>query len=157
MKQFGSALLYASEALKRDKDVVLTAVKNYGRALEYASPELQNDPDVVLAAVKQDGEALEFANPGLQNDSEILKAAKPGTQYPVFGSKRMLTPVAPSSSGQQVFRVYVNKDFLIFIRSSHQDSRSRNYKKSGVSRLECPDRVLESLPILMNLRRLMSG
>jgi len=46
-QQDGSALLYASEALKADRGVVLAAVATYGSALNWASPELQNDKDVV--------------------------------------------------------------------------------------------------------------
>ena len=37
----GTALQYASEALKNDKEVVFAAVQQDGRALQYASEELQ--------------------------------------------------------------------------------------------------------------------
>ncbi len=34
------------ESLKKDKEVVKTAVKKYGRALQYADPSLQEDKDL---------------------------------------------------------------------------------------------------------------
>ena len=43
MEQDGAALEYASEKLKADKDIVLTAVLSRADALEFASDELQSD------------------------------------------------------------------------------------------------------------------
>ena len=48
--------------------MVLEAVKQNGSALKYASEELKNDKEVVLEAVKQDGFALEYDSYELQND-----------------------------------------------------------------------------------------
>ena len=42
----GSALEYADDSLKADREVVLEAVKTWGSALKYASEELQNDPEL---------------------------------------------------------------------------------------------------------------
>jgi hypothetical protein len=61
VKQNGWALEYASEELKRDREVVMEAVKQEGTALQYASEELRGDREVVLEAVKQDGWALQYA------------------------------------------------------------------------------------------------
>lgn len=41
------ALLYASAALKADREVVLAVVTNDERALKYASDELKNDRELV--------------------------------------------------------------------------------------------------------------
>ena len=45
-----SQLKYASDRLKDDKDVVMTAVKNNGFAIQYASDRLKNDIEVVREA-----------------------------------------------------------------------------------------------------------
>ena len=70
-----SALGYASEELRGDKEVVFTAVQEYGAALEYASEELRNDKEVVLTAVKKDSEAFQFASEELRNDKEVVTVA----------------------------------------------------------------------------------
>jgi hypothetical protein len=72
VKEIGTALLYASDDLKNDKDVVMAAVTQTGLALQFA-PAFQNDKDVVMAAVKQFGLALEFAT--LRADPDVACAA----------------------------------------------------------------------------------
>ena len=61
IKRWSWHLIYTSEELRADKEVVMAAVKNDGFALEYASEELKADREVVMAAVKNDGDALYFA------------------------------------------------------------------------------------------------
>ena len=73
--QMRAALQYASEELKKDKDVVMVAVAQNGLALEYASDELKNDKEVVMAAVTQKGLALQYASAELKNDKEVVLAA----------------------------------------------------------------------------------
>ena len=53
MRQRGSALCYASDELRADREVVLAAVSENGGALEYASAEFKYDREVVLVAVSQ--------------------------------------------------------------------------------------------------------
>ena len=65
--------------MKKDKEVVLAAVKQHGEALEYADESLKKDKEVVLAAVAQDGEALTYADESLFEDEELLAA---GGQVP---------------------------------------------------------------------------
>jgi hypothetical protein len=71
----GLALSFASENLQNDKQVVLPAVQRYGLALEYASDDLKSDKEVVLAAVQGYGQALEFASFDLKNDKDVVLAA----------------------------------------------------------------------------------
>ena len=59
------------EKLKRDREVVLEAVKQDGYALRFASEELRGDRDVVMEAVKQNGDALQYASQELQRDTEV--------------------------------------------------------------------------------------
>ena len=71
----GRALMYASGALRADREVVLAAVAQDGWALQHASPELRTDRNVVLAAVAQSGYALKYASYVLRNDQEIVLSA----------------------------------------------------------------------------------
>ena len=75
VKKSGSALDYANEDLKKDKDFVLKVLKQNGRALQFAHPDLKKDTDVVLAAVRQNGGALQFAHPDLKKDTDVVLAA----------------------------------------------------------------------------------
>ncbi|KAG2382702.1 hypothetical protein C9374_005282 [Naegleria lovaniensis] len=70
-----NAFSYICDSLKKDKEIVLNAVKNNGLSLQYAHSSLQCDREIVLAAVKQNGEALEFASEELRKDSEIIREA----------------------------------------------------------------------------------
>ena len=69
------ALEFASENLKNDKEIVLTALEDSWEALEFASDKLKNDKEFVLETVQKDGWALEFASDNLKNDKEIVLAA----------------------------------------------------------------------------------
>ncbi len=97
VQQNGAALQYASNELKRNKQIVLAAVSQHdlvmnlskkqffyidsvrkhiaGSALKYAFPDLQQDKEVVLAAVTANGMALDYASTDLKQDKEIVLAA----------------------------------------------------------------------------------
>ena len=75
IKQGGSNIQYADESLKKDKEIVLEAVKQEGYALEYAGESLKKDREIVLEAVKQYANALEYADESLKQDKEIVLAA----------------------------------------------------------------------------------
>lgn len=68
-------LLYADPELKKDKEVVLAAIRTDWYSLKFADPELQKDKEVVLAAIRLHGCALAFAAPELKKDKEIVIAA----------------------------------------------------------------------------------
>ena len=59
VKKQGMNLEYASEEMKRDREVCLAAVAQNVGAIEYASKEMKNDREVCLAAVAQEGNALQ--------------------------------------------------------------------------------------------------
>lgn len=69
------ALSYASGQLKRNKALVMEAVQSFGASLESASVGLQNDRDIVLQAVKTDGFALAYASEVLRDDYDIVMEA----------------------------------------------------------------------------------
>ena len=73
----GNRLRNVSEELKRDRDIVLTAVTNCldSWALRYASDELKQDREFMLKAVARSGQALEYASEELKRDLEIVLTA----------------------------------------------------------------------------------
>mmetsp|Transcript_8074 Transcript_8074/g.18898 ORF Transcript_8074/g.18898 Transcript_8074/m.18898 type:complete len:229 (-) Transcript_8074:65-751(-) len=77
VRQNGWALQFAAECCRRDREIVLAAVSTDGRALQYASEECQRDGAIVLAAVTQDGLSLAFTSESWKRDRElVMKAIK---------------------------------------------------------------------------------
>merc|ERR1719213_1170837 len=73
VKQNGKVLVFASEELRKDKDVVMAAVKQNGKALVFAHESLKSDKEIVMEAVAEGGHvALWHASEELQKDKEIL-------------------------------------------------------------------------------------
>ena len=63
ISRHGQSLQFASDELKRDREIVLKAACRDVRALEFASDGLKGDPEFILQAVSQlGGQALEFAS-----------------------------------------------------------------------------------------------
>ena len=56
--------------------MVKEAVRHDGYALLFASEELQSDKDVVMVAVRQDGRALELACKDLQRKKVVMEAVR---------------------------------------------------------------------------------
>ncbi len=48
MKENGTALCYADDKLKKDKEIILEAVKYRGHAFQYADDNLRKDKEFVL-------------------------------------------------------------------------------------------------------------
>lgn len=73
----GCALEYASDKLKDDKSIVLTAINYDELAIMYASDRLKNDIEVVFEAVKKNNWAIYFASKDIKelcgnNNPEIV-------------------------------------------------------------------------------------
>lgn len=61
---------------KKDKDIVLEAVKNDGYSLEYADKSfLKTDREIVLAPIQKYGWVLIYAGISLRNDREMILEA----------------------------------------------------------------------------------
>jgi hypothetical protein len=75
VQKHGSALQYASKELQVDREIVLAATRKTACALQYASEELKRDREIVLEAVQQDGHALQYASAELRRDREIVLEA----------------------------------------------------------------------------------
>ena len=75
IKQDGLALEFASNKLKEDKDFIFSVVKQNRLALKFASDKLKEDKDFIFSVVKQDGLALKFASDELKKNYDIILAA----------------------------------------------------------------------------------
>ena len=75
VKQNGLMLEFAHNDLKDDKEVVLFAVLSQGIALQFASDNLKNDRITVLIAVQSRGNALRYASDDLKNDKLVVQNA----------------------------------------------------------------------------------
>ena len=73
-----SALLFASDELKGDREIFFHAISDEGRALALAlaSDELKGDKEVVLQAVSENWEALALVAP-YSRDTAILSLRYP--------------------------------------------------------------------------------
>ena len=71
-----SLVSYVGSDLKKDREIILTCVKQDGMALNCAAPEMKKDREVVLAAYLQCKVALHHADPELKKDKEFKKIRK---------------------------------------------------------------------------------
>lgn len=75
---FDYSLQYAADNLKKDREVVLAAVKKNGSNIRFADDTLKKDREIVLTALKN-SEVLFFVDASLKADREIvLEAIKGG-------------------------------------------------------------------------------
>jgi hypothetical protein len=65
-------LQYCLEEIRRNKKLVLLAIRRNGMQLQYCSKELQNDEDVVFTAVSQHRQALQFASEEIRNNVDVV-------------------------------------------------------------------------------------
>lgn len=80
IKTYPQALQFASPRLKKDRDIVLTAVsrligRNPERTIIYADKSRQQDREIAIAAVSTTGFALQYLDPLFQRDKEVVKTA----------------------------------------------------------------------------------
>lgn len=61
--------------LKKNKEVVTAVLDTNGYALEYVDEEFKNDKDMVMRAIQNKGRALQFASPELRDDKDIVLEA----------------------------------------------------------------------------------
>ena len=73
--QHRDALRNATEELRGDREVVMTAVCRDGRLLEYATEERRSDQEMVMKAVSNNGSSLQFATEELRGHREIVMKA----------------------------------------------------------------------------------
>ncbi|KAG2394160.1 hypothetical protein C9374_003924 [Naegleria lovaniensis] len=77
LQQNWRALKDVSEDFKKDKEIVMQAVKQNWCALQFASEYLKKDYEIVLAAIKGNGFEFRYASDDLRKDKHLLlEAAK---------------------------------------------------------------------------------
>ena len=67
----GAKLRRINNVWKKDKDVVLAAVKSFPFALSYADNSLRDDIDIVLAAIEREPRVLTEASSRLADDDSV--------------------------------------------------------------------------------------
>ena len=67
--------MFASEDLKRDRDIVMTAVKKHVWEIFHVSIGLQGDNDIVPESVRLNGQALKLASLELWGDCDVVLEA----------------------------------------------------------------------------------
>ena len=60
-------------SLKKDKEVVLTAIRNSVSTLEYADLSLRKDKDFMIQAIRISREAFNYIDISLSGDEDIIK------------------------------------------------------------------------------------
>jgi len=99
------SLEFASRDLKKDKGLVLHAVKLCWEALQYASHELCSDKDIVASALAQNPLALRFAGARFANDRDLvldLVARDPRTLK--FASRKLQADPVISATAYAAFK-----------------------------------------------------
>jgi hypothetical protein len=66
---------YASEHLKKDRDVVLRALKTLPYNIKYVDKSLLNDKEIVLLGLKNNGMFLQYVDEKLKNDKDVVREA----------------------------------------------------------------------------------
>ena len=75
VQNFGCAIEYADESLRKDGEIVIASVLCCGCALQFVDPLFKANSEIVLTAVRNDGLSLEFAHPSLRADRNIVLEA----------------------------------------------------------------------------------
>ena len=70
--KFGWELENLPNKFKKDKKIVLAAVKQHFGTFEYADKSLKKDKDVVVAALKQNAINLHYADKSFRKDKKII-------------------------------------------------------------------------------------
>ena len=80
LKSHADALMWVKGAdLRRDRELVLFAIKQFPLALRHADSSLRGDREIVLEAIRLDGGALRLALPKLRLDTELLLTSISGS------------------------------------------------------------------------------
>lgn len=75
VKNNGQVWRFASDTLQNNRELAMLTVQRNPGMLRHLSEEFQNDHEVVMAAVQKNGYALQFASPALRGNREIVITA----------------------------------------------------------------------------------
>lgn len=109
-------LLYFSDEIKNNEEIVHRACAQDTAALQYASPRIQNNRDFILSIAKEDssGEILNYLTPSLSEDFEIIMTAisKNGLN--------LCAVIDTMKDNPEVVLFAINKDPRAFIHASYR-------------------------------------
>lgn len=91
VKRDGDNLKWASNRLKRDREVVLTAIK-YSKepgSFKKVMAQFRDDKEIVIAAVKRNGHDLKWASNRLRLDREVVLAATKYSKSTIMYTERI--------------------------------------------------------------------
>jgi hypothetical protein len=71
VKNRGQDLMYASDELKDDIEVVITALNSDRRAIKYTSERLKDNKEVIKNILNQEGLLIKYASKRLRSDKEL--------------------------------------------------------------------------------------
>ncbi len=71
----GTSLAELDPIFRKDKDVVLAAVKQFGLELEYADESLKNDWEIALTSLESEGDSMYFISKELWDNEEFVNEA----------------------------------------------------------------------------------
>ena len=72
---YDMAFLSASDRLKNDRTFILRFAQRNGLVLQWVGPVFQDDKEIVVAALQQNRRAYWYVSQGLQHDPDVLRAA----------------------------------------------------------------------------------
>ena len=119
-------LHYASEELRKDRELVLEAVKQDGNAFPYASKELWKDKAVVLAAVKNAGNVLECIEDDCYYEDGTLNEEKLKNSM-CNDREVVLAAVRQNGTALQFASEELRKDKEIALEAVKQDDSALKY------------------------------
>lgn len=98
----------------KDKEIVLTAVKNDGYLVQYADGSLLTDREIASAAVSNNGNALRFL-PAFQNDRDLVLTAVKQSSGAILHASKELQTLAGNPTMTDTFN---NKDIASKLQSA---------------------------------------
>ena len=129
-------------------------MKNYGYALEHADDSLKKDKDIVLAAVKQDGRALDYADDEFKKDVPSIVSKTDKTIITGYTQSENLSISFKNYTIKALEEVAVdNKPSLNIIQCLECLSlrveviRGQNHVKKGITNLEELNKALNRFNI----------
>eukprot|EP00913_Durusdinium_trenchii_P024801 g23277.t1 len=110
---------------KRDKEQVLSIIKNNGWAIRYAPPLFRNSEEVCVAAMKTYGLGLEFLSPLMRRNEKVVKAALSHCGMAlIFAPEELRSRRDVVKHALQMPGTRVKKDHSLVYQAIQQDPRA---------------------------------
>ena len=133
------ALKFADEFLKKDKEIVLEAVRSDGMALEFADDSLKKDKEIINLAVQNNNKSIIYSDIILKKDKDFIMELLEKETYEK-GDERFVPLVYKenyNSAFKSIFRkidkdLINNSQILEVFKKKHKTSNDTiNYLKNS--------------------------